>query len=54
MSGKSKEVSTAVEQAVASAPVAQRSRVRSTVGISFMGVVFIGFLLTCKTNVRKL
>ena len=45
---------TAVEQVVACAPVAQRARVRFPVGTSFLGEVFSGFFLTCKTNVRKL
>ena len=35
--------STAVEQAVACAPVTQRARVRSPVGTSFLGEVFQGF-----------
>ena len=46
--------STAVEQVVACALVTQRARVRSPVGTSFLGEVFSGFFLTCKTNVRKL
>ena len=46
--------STAVKQAVARAPVTQRAGVRSPVGTSFLGEVFSGFFLTCKTNVRKL
>ena len=33
--------------------VTQRARVRSPVGTSFLGEVFSGFFLTCKTNVRK-
>ena len=45
---------TVVEQVVACALVTQRARVRSTVGRSFLGEVFSGFFLTCKTNVRKL
>ena len=45
---------TAVGQAVACAPVTQRARVRSLIGTSFLGEVFLGFFLTCKTNVRKL
>ena len=48
------EMSTAVEQVVACALVTQRTRVRSPVGTSFLGEVFSGFFLTCKTNVRKL
>ena len=43
--------STAVGQSAACAPVTQRARVRSPVGTSFMGEVFTGFFLTCKTNV---
>ena len=43
-------MSTAVEQAVTCAPVAQRARIRSPVGTSFLGEFFI----TSKTNVRKL
>ena len=46
--------STAVEQAIACAPVTQRSRVRSPVGTAFLGEVFSGSFLTYKTNVRKL
>ena len=46
--------STAVEQVVACALVTQRARVRSPVGTGFLGGVFSGFFLTCKTNVRKL
>ena len=46
--------STTVGQAVACAPVAQRARVRSPVGTSFLGEVFSEVFLTCKTNVRKL
>ena len=46
--------STAVEQVVACALVTQRVRVRSPVGTSFLGAVFSGFFLTCKTNVGKL
>ena len=45
--------STAVEKVVACAPVAQRARVRSPVRTSFLGEVFSGLFLTCKTNVRK-
>ena len=41
-------------QTVACAPVTQQVRVRSPVGTSFLGEVFSGFFLTCKTNVRKL
>ena len=47
-------MSTAVEQAVACARVTQRALVRSAVGTSFLGDVFSGFFLTCKSNVRKL
>ena len=46
--------STAVEQVVACALITQRARVRSPVGTSFLGEVFSGFFLTCKTNVGKL
>ena len=46
--------STAVVQAVACAPVTQQARVRSPVGTSFLGEVFSGFFLTCKTNVGNL
>ena len=46
--------STAVGQAVACVPVTQRAQVQSPVGTSFLGEVFSGFFLTCKTNVRKL
>ena len=35
-------------------PVTQRTRVRSPVGTSFLGKVYWGFFLICKTNVRKL
>ena len=48
------EESTAVGQAVACVPVMQRTWVRSPVGISFLGEVFSGFFLICKTNVRNL
>ena len=37
------ERSSAVEQAVACAPVTQRARVRSSIGTSFLGDVFWGF-----------
>ena len=47
-------VSTAVKQVVACALVTQRARVRSPVGTSFLGEVFSGFFLTCKTNVKML
>ena len=47
-------MSAAVEHAVACAPVTQRARVRSPVGTNFLGEVFSGSFLTCKTNVRKL
>ena len=43
-----------MEQVVAYALVMQRARVRSPVGIGFLGEVFLGFFLICKTNVRKL
>ena len=43
-----------MEQVVACALLMQRARVRSPVGISFLGEVFSGFFLTCKTNVWKL
>ena len=46
--------STVVEQVVACALVMQRARVRFPVGTGFLGEVFSGFFLTCKTNVRKL
>ena len=46
--------STAVGQAEACVLVTQRAWVRSPVGTSFLGEVFSGFFLTCKTNVRKL
>ena len=46
--------STAVEQLVACELVTQRARVRSPVGTNFLGEVFLGFFLTCKTSVRKL
>ena len=46
--------SIAVEQVVACALVTQRARVRFPVGTSFLGEVFSGFFITCKTNVRKL
>ena len=46
--------STAVEQVIAFELVTQRARVRSPVGTGFLGEVFSGFFLTCKTNVRKL
>ena len=45
---------TAVGQAVACAPVTQRARVRIPIGKSFLGEIFSGFFLTCKTNVGKL
>ena len=47
-------MSTAVEQVVACALVTQRARVRYPVGTGFLGEVFSGFFLACKTNVRKL
>ena len=43
-----------MEQVAACALVTQRARVRSPVGTGFLGVVFPGFFLTCKTNVREL
>ena len=46
--------SIAVEQVVACAPVTQRVRVRSPVWTSFLGEVFSGVFLACKTNVGKL
>ena len=46
-------MSTAVDQAVSCAPVTQWARVRSPVGTSLLDDVFLGFFLTCKTNVRK-
>ena len=46
--------STAVGQAVACALVMQWVWVQSPVGKSFLGEIFSGFFLTCKTNVRKL
>ena len=47
-------MSTAVEQVVAYALVTQRARVRTPVGTIFLGEVFSGFFLTCKTNLGKL
>ena len=44
----------AMEHVAACAPVTQRVRVRLRVGESFLGEVFSGFFLTCKTNGRKL
>ena len=44
---------TAVGQAAACAPVMQRVWVRSPVGTGFLGEVFSGFFLTCKTNCRQ-
>ena len=49
-----KDMSTAVWQALACAPVTKRARVRSPVGTSFLGEIFSGFFLNYKTNVRKL
>ena len=46
--------STAVGQEAACTPVMQQARVRSSVGTGFLGEVFSGFFLTCKTNVGKL
>ena len=46
--------STAVGQVVACMPVTQRAQVWSPVGTSFLGEVFSGFFLTCKTNIGKL
>ena len=40
-------------QAVACSPVTQRTRIRSPVWTSFLGEVFSGFFLTCKTNIGK-
>ena len=40
-------MSSAVDQAVACAPVMQRARVRSTVVTNLLGEVFSGFFLTC-------
>ena len=54
MEYKSQHSATAVEQVVACALVMQRARVRSPAGISFLGEVFSGFSLTCKTNIGKL
>ena len=48
------KMSTAVDQVVACAPVTQRAWVRSPVGTSFLGEVFSGVFLSCKTNVGKL
>ena len=45
---------TTVGQVVACMPVMQWAWVRSPVGTSFLGEVFSGFFLTCKTNVGKL
>ena len=42
-------LSTAVGQAVACMPVMQQARIRSPVGTSFLGEVFSGVFLTCKT-----
>ena len=42
-----------MEEVVACALVTQRARVGCPVGTSFLGEVFSGFFLTCKTNVRK-
>ena len=47
-------MSTAVDQVVACAPDTQKARVRSPIRTSFLGEVFSGFFLTCKTNVGKL
>ena len=42
-------LSTAVGQEVSCMPVMQQARVESPVGTSFLGKVFSGFFLTCKT-----
>ena len=42
-------MTTAVEQAVTGASITEWPRVRSPVGTSFVGEVFWGFFLTCKT-----
>ena len=47
-------MSTAVGQVVACTPVMQQARIRSLVVTSFLGEVFSGFFLACKTNVGKL
>ena len=47
-------MSTTVDQVVACLSVTQRAWVHSSVGTSFLGEVFSGFFLTCKTHVRKL
>ena len=47
-------MSTAVGQVVTFTRVTQRALVRSTVGTCFLGEVFWGFFLICKTNVGKL
>ena len=49
-----KIMSNAVEQVVACTLVMQWARVRSPVVTGFLGEVFLGFFLICKTNVRKL
>ena len=41
--------STVVEQVIACALVTQRAWIRSPVGTGFLGEVFSGFFLTCKT-----
>ena len=46
--------STAVDLVVACAPVMQRAQVQSPVMTSFLGEVFSGFFLICKTNVGRL
>ena len=43
-----------MELEVTCAPVPQRAWVRSTVGTGFLGEVFSGYFLTCKTKIRKL
>ena len=45
---------TTVGQVAACMPIMQRARVRSPVGTGFLGEVFSGFFLTCKTNFGKL
>ena len=47
-------MSTAVDQAVACAPVTQLAQVPSLVRTSFLGEVLFGGFLNCKVNVRKL
>ena len=54
MSDEEYNASIVVEQAVAWALVTRRARGRSQVGTSFLDEAFLGFFVTCKTNVRKL